>query len=100
LTSLNLNGIRSAARKGLQAWVQEAAPDCICVQELRARELRGLGGRNSALLHYLIARVQLCHMPADTATAVTVRDVTARKLEKSALYETPTGGQKAKGMYR
>jgi len=37
LTSLNLNGIRSAARKGLQAWVQEAAPDCICVQELRAQ---------------------------------------------------------------
>ena len=37
LTSLNLNGIRSATRKGLADWVRAAAPDCICVQELRAQ---------------------------------------------------------------
>lgn len=37
LTSLNLNGIRSAARKGLLAWVEAQAPDCICVQELKAQ---------------------------------------------------------------
>ena len=43
LTSLNLNGIRSAARKGLQDWVAQSLPDCICVQELRAQaaDIRG-----------------------------------------------------------
>ena len=37
LTSLNLNGIRSAAGKGLREWVAESMADCICVQELRAQ---------------------------------------------------------------
>jgi len=37
LTSLNLNGIRSASSKGLQAWVSQTAPDCICVQEVKAQ---------------------------------------------------------------
>ncbi len=37
LTSLNLNGIRSAATKGLQEWVAQTQPDCICVQELKAQ---------------------------------------------------------------
>ncbi len=53
LTSLNLNGIRSAAAKGLQEWVAQTLPDCICVQELKAQaadvsgrfeELAGLKG--------------------------------------------------------
>jgi len=39
LTSLNLNGIRSAASKGLEAWLAKTAPDCICVQEVRAQAL-------------------------------------------------------------
>ena len=37
LTSLNLNGIRSAANKGLHDWVAAVSPDCICVQELKAQ---------------------------------------------------------------
>ncbi len=37
LTSLNLNGIRSAARKGVEAWLEKAKPDCICVQEIKAQ---------------------------------------------------------------
>jgi exodeoxyribonuclease-3 len=53
LTSLNLNGIRSATNKGLEAWIAQAAPDCICVQEVKAQaedlasrfeELAGLKG--------------------------------------------------------
>ena len=53
LTSLNLNGIRSAHSKGLEAWIAKASPDCICVQEVRAQaaevqgrfeELAGLRG--------------------------------------------------------
>ena len=53
LTSLNLNGIRSATSKGLQAWLEHYKPDCICVQEIKAQapdmlgrfeELAGLKG--------------------------------------------------------
>ena len=39
LTSLNLNGIRSATSKGLEAWLTKAQPDCICVQEVKAQAL-------------------------------------------------------------
>jgi len=37
LTSLNLNGLRSAATKGVADWVAELAPDCICMQEIRVQ---------------------------------------------------------------
>ncbi|MCB8746020.1 exodeoxyribonuclease III [Rhodoferax sp. U2-2l] len=37
LTTLNLNGIRSATSKGLEAWISRTAPDCICVQEIKAQ---------------------------------------------------------------
>ncbi|MDB5890485.1 MAG: exodeoxyribonuclease [Polaromonas sp.] len=43
LTSLNLNGIRSATSKGLEDWLAQSRPDCICVQELKAQaaDIRG-----------------------------------------------------------
>jgi len=53
LTSLNLNGIRSATSKGLPGWLAKVKPDCICVQEVKAQaadvqgrfeELAGLRG--------------------------------------------------------
>ena len=44
LTSLNLNGIRSAASKGLEDWLTQSVPDCICVQELKA-QAADLSGR-------------------------------------------------------
>ena len=44
LTSLNLNGIRSAASKGLPEWLDQSTPDCICVQELKA-QAADLSGR-------------------------------------------------------
>ena len=37
LTSLNLNGIRSATTKGVEAWIAQTQPDCICVQEVKAQ---------------------------------------------------------------
>ncbi len=37
LSSLNLNGIRSAASKGVEGWLAQSRPDCICVQELKAQ---------------------------------------------------------------
>ena len=44
LTSLNLNGIRSATSKGLEAWLSGSQPDCICVQEVKA-QAADLAGR-------------------------------------------------------
>ena len=38
LISLNLNGIRSAARKGVEDWLSQSSVDCICVQELKAQK--------------------------------------------------------------
>ncbi|UTC24368.1 exodeoxyribonuclease III [Candidatus Comchoanobacter bicostacola] len=37
ITTLNLNGIRSAQSKGLQDWVEKYDPDIICVQETKAQ---------------------------------------------------------------
>ena len=37
LTSLNLNGIRSATSKGLQEWLHTLQADCLCVQEVKAQ---------------------------------------------------------------
>ena len=48
LTSLNLNGIRSAATKGVEAWLEQHAPDCICVQEIKAQS-PDLAGRFESL---------------------------------------------------
>ena len=48
LTSLNLNGIRSAATKGVEAWVAKTAPDCICVQEVKA-QAADIAGRFESL---------------------------------------------------
>jgi exodeoxyribonuclease III len=48
LTSLNLNGIRSASAKGLEAWLAGHQPDCICVQEIKA-QATDLSGRFDTL---------------------------------------------------
>jgi exodeoxyribonuclease III len=37
LVSLNLNGIRSAASKGFEAWAASVAADCMGVQEIKAQ---------------------------------------------------------------
>ena len=37
LVTLNLNGIRSAAAKGLETWAQGLGADCMAVQELKAQ---------------------------------------------------------------
>ena len=48
LTSLNLNGIRSAASKGVEAWIAKTKPDCICLQEVKA-QAADVEGRFEAL---------------------------------------------------
>ena len=57
--SLNLNGIRSAANKGLQAWAESISADCMGVQEIRA-QAADLAGRFNTLAgmkgHFHLAR--------------------------------------------
>ncbi len=48
LVSLNLNGIRSAATKGLAEWVERTSPNCMGVQELKA-QAADVQGRFDAL---------------------------------------------------
>ncbi len=38
IVTLNCNGIRSAATKGLLPWVQQTDPDVLCLQEVKAYE--------------------------------------------------------------
>ena len=37
IVTFNANGIRSAARKGFYDWMNETAPDIVCIQELKAQ---------------------------------------------------------------
>ncbi len=37
IVSLNLNGIRSAAKKGVLDWLAESGADIVCLQELKAQ---------------------------------------------------------------
>ncbi len=48
LSSINLNGIRSATTKGLEPWLHSIKPDCICVQEIKA-QATDVEGRFEAL---------------------------------------------------
>jgi exodeoxyribonuclease-3 len=57
LVSLNLNGIRSAAAKGFEAWAQSVAADCMGVQEIKAQADTVVGrfehiGRLKGHFHY------------------------------------------------
>jgi len=38
ISSVNVNGIRSASTKGLSQWITETKPDIVCFQELKALE--------------------------------------------------------------
>ena len=37
ITTLNLNGIRSACKKGFLDWVNQCQPDIVCLQEIKAQ---------------------------------------------------------------
>ena len=38
IISLNANGIRAAARKGLYDWLKQKNADVVCIQETKAQE--------------------------------------------------------------
>ncbi len=48
LTTLNLNGVRSATTKGLEPWLLQWRPDVLCVQEIKA-QLDDIHGHLDAL---------------------------------------------------
>ena len=76
LYSWNVNGIRAAAGKGLESWLQETQPDVLCLQETRAdgdslpdglRNLGGYHGYWAPLRQKGYAGVAtFCRQPADT----------------------------------
>jgi exodeoxyribonuclease-3 len=51
LATVNVNGIRAAARKGIESWLKQSKPDVLCLQEVRAPrvELENLVGEGKPL---------------------------------------------------
>ena len=101
LTSLNLNGIRSATSKGVEAWIAAIAPDCICVQEVKAQaadvegkfeQLAGLHG------HFHFAQkkgysgvgVYTRHTPSDVVTGYGSTEFDAEGRYVELRFDTPT----------
>ena len=101
LTSLNLNGIRSATSKGLEAWLTSHAPDCICVQEVKA-QLDDVQGRFEALAglrgHFQFAEkkgysgvgVYTRHEPSDVVVGFDDGEFDAEGRYVELRFDTPT----------
>jgi len=100
LTSLNLNGIRSASTKGVEAWIEATAPDCICVQEIKAQAadmtgrfelLAGLRGH----FHYAEKKgysgvgVYSRHEPSDVVVGFGSHEFDAEGRYVEARFDTP-----------
>ncbi|MFC3306952.1 exodeoxyribonuclease III [Ottowia pentelensis] len=100
LTSLNLNGIRSAATKGVEAWLEQHAPDCICVQEVKAQQ-PDLAGRFEVLAglqgHFHLAEkkgyagvgVYTRHAPSDVVTGFGMAEFDAEGRYVELRFDTP-----------
>jgi len=100
LVSLNLNGIRSAAGKGLEAWLQQTRPDCMAVQEIKAQaadvagrfeQLAGLRGH----FHYAEKKgysgvaLYTRHEPSDVRTGLGVPEFDAEGRYVELRFDTP-----------
>ena len=100
LTSLNLNGIRSAATKGVETWLEQHAPDCICVQEIKA-QMPDLAGRFEMLAgmqgHFQLAEkkgysgvgVYTRHAPSDVVTGFGMDEFDAEGRYVELRFDTP-----------
>lgn len=100
LTSLNLNGIRSAVTKGVDAWLETHAPDCICVQEIKA-QMPDLAGRFEELAglrgHFHLAQkkgysgvgIYTRHEPSDVIAGCGVPEFDAEGRYVEARFDTP-----------
>ncbi len=101
LTSLNLNGIRSATSKGVAAWLEQHAPDCICVQEVKAQaadvagkfeELSGLKGyfHFAEKKGYSGVGVYTRHEPSDVVVGFDGGEFDAEGRYVETRFDTPT----------
>jgi exodeoxyribonuclease III len=100
LTSLNLNGIRSAASKGVEAWLAKTKPDCICVQEVKA-QADDVAGRLDALAglsgHFHFAEKKgysgvaafTKHEPSDVVTGFGSKEFDAEGRYVELRFDTP-----------
>jgi exodeoxyribonuclease-3 len=101
LTSLNLNGIRSATTKGVEAWIAATVPDCICVQEVKAQaadvagrfeQLAGLQG----YFHYAEKKgysgvaVYTKHVPSEVLVGYGSPEFDAEGRYLELRFDTPT----------
>ena len=101
LTSLNLNGIRSASTKGVETWIAATAPDCICVQEVKAQsadvsgrfeQMAGLQG------HFHFAQkkgysgvgIYTRHLPSEVIVGFGSQEFDAEGRYVEARFDTPT----------
>lgn len=101
LTSLNLNGIRSATTKGVETWLAQHAPDCICVQEVKA-QAADVAGKFEALAglkgHFQFAEkkgysgvgVYTRHEPSDVVVGFDGGEFDAEGRYVEARFDTPS----------
>lgn len=100
LVSLNLNGIRSATSKGLEAWIEQTRPDCMGVQEVKAQapdvtgrfeQLAGLQG----YFHYAEKKgysgvgLYTRHTPSDVVTGFDGGEFDAEGRYVELRFDTP-----------
>lgn len=101
LTSLNLNGIRSATSKGLEAWLEHTRPDCICVQEVKAQAddiagkfelLAGLQGyfQFAEKKGYSGVGVYTRHEPSEVIVGLGASDIDAEGRYLELRFDTPS----------
>ena len=100
LTSLNLNGIRSAASKGVVEWIAATRPDCICVQEIKAQsadiqgrfeDMAGLKGHFhfAAKKGYSGVGIYTRHEPSDVIVGYGSTEFDAEGRYVEARFDTP-----------
>lgn len=101
LTSLNLNGIRSATSKGVEAWIDQNRPDCICVQEIKAQsadmqgrfeDLAGLKGHFhfAAKKGYSGVGIYTRHEPSDVLAGYGSQEFDAEGRYVELRFDTPS----------
>ena len=69
IATVNVNGIRAAARKGISTWLEASAPDVLVLQEVRADETTA-----SSLLPGYRSEIWPCRIKGRAGVAVAVRE--------------------------
>ena len=69
IATVNVNGIRAAARKGISGWLEASAPDVLVLQEVRADDTTA-----SSLLPGYRSEIWPCRIKGRAGVAVAVRE--------------------------